>query len=138
MRKSLIASVCLHVAVLMWALIEFPFAREFDVKEVPSLPIDIVTPSEFTKIKAGTKDAKTEEPTAKPKPAEKPNDAKKEAPKKPDVTAALAPKPEPKEAEPEPPSPRKPRSRSPSPSPRRKPRRPRRPCPSPRLPSRRW
>ncbi len=118
MRTSLIASVILHASILIWALVELPFARELDVKEMPSLPIDIITPSEFTKIKAGVKDAKTDEPTAKEKPVEKPSEAKKEAPEK-KVTAALAPAPAPEpepEAEPVP-KPKKAEEPKPEPKP---------------------
>lgn len=101
MRKTLIVSAVLHAGVILWALIELPLAREFDVPDVPTLPIDIVSPDEFTKIKAGIRDAKKDAPAANDKPVEKPSEAKKEEPKKAESKAA-APPPEPKANQPEP------------------------------------
>jgi hypothetical protein len=74
-----------------------------------AIPVDLATPSELTKIKAGMADAKDEAPLAG-KPKEEKPEAVREAPKKPpEQSVALAEKPEekpkpetPKEAAPKP------------------------------------
>lgn len=106
MRKSLIASLLLHAAILVWLLVDFPFAREFDAAETPSLPVDIVTPSELTRLKAGSKDANKEEAAAKEKPADRPAEAKtksaKEEARRDSRSAEAVPAPKPAEAAPKP------------------------------------
>ena len=66
-RKSAVISIALHLAILLWAVVAFPTGRALDAPMIEDVPIDIVSPSEFTKIKAGTVDAKDEAPLA-PKP----------------------------------------------------------------------
>ncbi|MGB8710021.1 MAG: hypothetical protein WCD39_09690, partial [Methyloceanibacter sp.] len=67
MRKSAIISIALHLAILLWVLVVFPLGLALDAPMIEDVPIDIVTPSEFTKIKAGMVDAKDVAPLA-PKP----------------------------------------------------------------------
>jgi len=103
LRKSAIISIALHLAILLWVLVVFPSGRALDAPMIEDVPIDIVTPSEFTKIKAGMVDAKDVSPLA-PKPEEpKPKAvAEKEPPKPPKTPPPPAPrekaeeKPEPK------------------------------------------
>ncbi len=105
MRNGLIISVLLHGLVLVYALGYLPFGAPKDVPPPRPVPVDLVTPSEFTKIKAGRKEAKKDRP-AKPVAQKKPKSqvktpAKKQAkkvppkkskPKKKRVVAKRAPK----------------------------------------------
>jgi outer membrane biosynthesis protein TonB len=105
-RKSAVISIALHLAIVLWALVAFPTGRALDAPKIEDVPIDIVTPSEFTKIKAGMVDAKDDAPLA-PKPEEpKPKAVTEKAPPKPPkVEATPPPQPAPQEqaeAEPEP------------------------------------
>ena len=83
----------LHLAILLWVLAVFPSGRALDAPMIEDVPIDIVTPSEFTKIKAGMVDEKEEAPLA-PKPEEpKPKAvAEKEPPKPPKAEASTNPR----------------------------------------------
>lgn len=90
MRKPLIISVLLHGAILLFALITFPTFGDRLPDQPTPLPVDLVTPAELTKIKAGKRDAKEDVAKAdkKPEPPVK-KEAKKPTPKK--VEAAKAP-----------------------------------------------
>ena len=115
MSKSTFISAALHTAILLWVLVAFPAAK-ID-QQLLSIPIDLASPSEVTKLKAGTKDAKDDAPLAG-KPKEKQPEAVKEVEaKKPEQTAAVeqksepepkpTPKPEEKKADtPKPPAPK--------------------------------
>src|SRR6476620_12001851 len=92
-RKSAFISIALHLAILLWVLVVFPSGRALDAPRIEDVPIDIVSPSEFTKIKAGMVDASDDAPLA----------AKPEAPKPKAVTEKEAPKPPKAEAEVPPP-----------------------------------
>ncbi len=95
MRRSTFISIALHLAVLLWAVAAYT-GRALDAPLITDVPIDILTPSEFTKIKAGMVDAKDDAPLA----------PKLEEPKPKAVTEKEAPKPEEtKEAVPPPPPP---------------------------------
>jgi hypothetical protein len=86
-RKSAVISIALHLAILLWAVVAFPTGRALDAPMIEDVPIDIVSPSEFTKIKAGMVDAKDEAPLA-PKPeVPKPKAVTKEPPKPPKAEA---------------------------------------------------
>ena len=113
MRKSTFISAALHSAILLWALVAFPAAK-MDKAPLLAIPVDLATPSELTKIKAGTAEAKDEAPLAG-KPKEEKPQAVQEAKTPPEQSAAVAEKPEtelkpeekpkaetPKEAAPEP------------------------------------
>lgn len=98
MSRSTVISAALHAAILFFALVAFPAAK---MERVPliAIPVDLATPSELTRIKAGSKDAKDGAPLAG-KPKEKKPEAVKEAKKPSEQAAELAsaaePKPEPK------------------------------------------
>jgi colicin import membrane protein len=91
MGRSTFISAALHTAILLFALVAFPAAK-MEHAPLVAIPVDLATPSEVTKIKAGTKDAKDDAPLAG-KPKEQKPEAVKEA-AKPDEQAAEAPKPE--------------------------------------------
>jgi outer membrane biosynthesis protein TonB len=91
MGRSTFISAALHTAILLFALVAFPAAK-MEHAPLVAIPVDLATPSEVTKIKAGTKDAKDEAPLAG-KPKEQKPEAVKEA-AKPDEQVAEAPKPE--------------------------------------------
>jgi outer membrane biosynthesis protein TonB len=115
MGKSTFISAALHTAILLFALVAFPAAK---MEHMPlAIPVDLATPSELTKIKAGTKDEKSEEQltgkkeekppavkeaakTPEPQPEEKPKaELKPEEKPKPEPPKEAAAKPEPKKPE---------------------------------------
>jgi outer membrane biosynthesis protein TonB len=109
MGKSTFISAALHTAILLFALVAFPAAK-MEHMPLVAIPIDLATPSEVTKIKAGTQDAKDEAPLAG-KPKEQKPEAVKEAskpveePEKPKAEQKPEEKPKPqtpKEAAPKP------------------------------------
>lgn len=108
MGRSTFISAALHTAILLWALVAFPAAK-MDRAPLLAIPIDLATPSEVTKIKSGTTEAKDDAPLAGKPKEPKPEAVKEaEAKKPPEQTAAVdekAEKPEektetPKEAAP--------------------------------------
>lgn len=113
MRVGLIASVAGHAALLGWGLLAFPDAENFAAPPVESMPVDLVSIEELTRLQKGEKDAELREiasvsPTETPveetaQPAEKPGEAVQE-PTPSATEAASAPEPEPvPEPEPAPP-----------------------------------
>ncbi len=106
MRRSTFISIALHLAILLYAVVIFPAGRALDAPMIKDVPIDIITPSEFTKIKAGMVDAKDEAPLA-PKPdVPKPKAVREEDPPKPAVKQAALPPPLPEEKAPPEPAPK--------------------------------
>jgi hypothetical protein len=81
MGKSTFISAALHTAILLFALVAFPAAK-MEHTPIVTIPIDLAKPSEVTKIKAGTKDAKDEAPLAA-KPKEEKPEAVREAAQRP-------------------------------------------------------
>ncbi|MBV9557037.1 MAG: cell envelope integrity protein TolA [Pseudolabrys sp.] len=62
MKTASIVSVALHAAVLLWALISFS-GKALDAPSMESLPVDLVTTDQFSKMMKGVKDApKKDEP----------------------------------------------------------------------------
>jgi outer membrane biosynthesis protein TonB len=104
LRKAIAISLIFHAALLTWLLGYFSSSSNDRPKQVASapVPVDIMTPSQFTKIKAGEKKApkkKTAAPAPKPKPKKiaKPKPKLKAKPKpKPVKKARVRPKPKPK------------------------------------------
>jgi len=101
MGPSTFISAALHVAIVLFVIVSFPSSRMTPAPLV-AIPVDLSTPSDVTKVKAGTRDAKDEGPLAgKPKP-KKAQAVKEKASKAPEKTASIdkkaddAPKPEPK------------------------------------------
>jgi len=102
MGRSTFISAALHAAILLFALVAFSSTK---VDRTPlAIPIDLAAaPSDITKLKAGSADAKDDAALAG-KPKEPKPQAVKEADPKPDETAALtdAPPAKPKEDKPKP------------------------------------
>jgi hypothetical protein len=103
MGKSTFISAALHTAILLFALVAFPAAK-MDHSPLVAIPVDLAAPSEITKVKAGTAEAKDESPLAG-KPKEQKPEAVREAAKKSEPEekpkAELKPEEKPK-AEPKP------------------------------------
>ena len=110
MGRSTFISAALHTAILLFALVAFPAAK-MEHAPLVAIPVDLATPSEVTKIKAGTKDAKDDAPLAGKLKEQKPEAVKEAA--KPDEQTAEATKPEvkPKPAD-------KPKAEAPKPEPK--------------------
>lgn len=101
MRRSTFISATLHIAILLWAVVAWPTAK-MDTAPLVAIPVEVSTPAEVTKIKAGTKDA-TDEAALAGKPKEKTQEAVHEAAAKPEPKPEEAPKAEEKpEPKPEP------------------------------------
>lgn len=94
MRRSTFISAALHGALLLWVVAAFPTTK-LDSAPLQEIPVDLATPAEITRLKAGMANAKDEAPlVAKPK-EEKPV-AVKEKVEPPEKTEALPEKkPEP-------------------------------------------
>lgn len=92
----------MHLLILFWAVAVFPSAREKLPAKPTPLPVDLISQAQFTKIKAGQRNAKAENASAE----KKPEPVKKKAKKKPaKVKSVKAPEPKPKKtvkAEPKP------------------------------------
>lgn len=108
MQFGLVISVILHAAILGWALFTIQTQRDVRVPEAEPLAVELVTPSDVTRLKKGARDAKQLEAQAKDTP--KAETARKEA-DKPKVATAPPPPEEPpppppkEEAKAEPPKP---------------------------------
>jgi outer membrane biosynthesis protein TonB len=103
LRRSTVISIALHAAILVWAVAIFPSAR-LDAPPLLDVPVDVMSPSEFTKLKAGMVDAKDDGPVEKKPDAPKPKAlTEKTEPKPeekvPDKEAEAKPKDEPKTEE---------------------------------------
>jgi outer membrane biosynthesis protein TonB len=59
--KTLVASIALHVFVLGWAMISFS-ARSLEAPPPESMPVDIISADQLSKITAGIKSGKKENP----------------------------------------------------------------------------
>ncbi|MGD9867434.1 MAG: cell envelope biogenesis protein TolA [Hyphomicrobiales bacterium] len=104
MHKGLVASIALHCGILLWAVVSFA-GKDMSVPESQPIPVDLVSPTELTKIKAGVKDAKEEARAAEPKPEPPKPVAKKETPppkREQKAEAEPAPAPQAKAPEPKP------------------------------------
>jgi hypothetical protein len=98
MRRSAFISTALHVAILLLAVASWP-ETQMDAPALVEIPIDVLPPTELTKIKAGTADAKDEAPLAPKEEPPKPKAAA--APAKPQPAEAVTPPP-PSEPQPKP------------------------------------
>jgi len=98
MHIGLTISIIGHAAALLWGVISFS-AKPLDSKPTESLPIDIISTTEFTQLMAGNKNAPKAE---KPKPLVEKVDAPRPAK---DITAKVEDKPEIQAAKEEPPPP---------------------------------
>ena len=93
MRGGLATSVVLHAAILAWALLTIQSQRELRVPEPEPIAVDLITQSDLTRLRRGSRSAKQLEAEAKESPREDP--AKKEAPKPTPAAAAPPPPPPP-------------------------------------------
>jgi hypothetical protein len=92
LRVSMAISIFAHLTVIAWASFAFPAARSFEVEPMKALPVDIVSVSELTRLKAGVKTAKEDEGPAPGKAeSDKPDSGEKMSPPK--QVAALPPPP---------------------------------------------
>jgi outer membrane biosynthesis protein TonB len=111
--KTLIASVALHVLVIGWGLVSFS-TRSLEAPPPESMPVDIISADQLSKITAGIKTGEKDKPKplvekiADAQPAE---DAVGKITEKKEIVTASAPEPPPKpvekpvEKKPEPPKP---------------------------------
>ena len=104
MKAASVASVALHAAVLLWALISFG-GRSLEATPAASMPIDLVSIEDFTKLAKGAKDApKLEMPKPVAEKKEEPRPIEEVKPKlteKKEIQTAKA-EPPPPAAEPKP------------------------------------
>jgi colicin import membrane protein len=107
---GLIISLCLHAAVLGWAVLNIQTLAPLAVAEPEPVAIDLVTPAEVTKLRLGSREAKQLQ--AQPKESPRPDVAKKEAPK-PTPVATAPPPPEPAAPAKEDPKPEPPKTEPP-------------------------
>src|SRR5882762_4362793 len=105
MRTGLTISGVGHLALLVWGLVSFS-VRPFEAAPAESLPVDLISASEFSQMVAGSKTApKAEAPKpvvvkiGDPKP---PKDPTPKASDKPEITTAAAEKAPPPLPEPKP------------------------------------
>ena len=110
MPFGLLISLSCHVALLAWAFVSMRAVQELPTPDTPAISADIITPSEFLRLKQGSEDAKNLETKANDKPT--PDDSKNET-KKPDN----APPPPPAEAPPPPEPPKVEPPKPPEPDP---------------------
>jgi TonB family protein len=71
MRASLATSAILHAIILGWGMFALTAPESFDVADVESLPVELVSIAELTQIQKGAKDAKKDGPAA-PEPTVEP------------------------------------------------------------------
>ncbi len=110
MPFGFLISICLHAALLGWAYLSALSAAPLPTENTPSISAEIITPSEFLRLKQGSEDAKNLDTKAKDEPT--PDDSKNET-KKPDNAP---PPPPPQEvAKVEPPTPPEPTPPEPTP-----------------------
>lgn len=114
MPFGLIFSFACHTALLFWAFWSMRAVPQFIVSETPMISAEIITPSEFLKLKQGSEDAKKLETKAKDEP--KPDDSKNDT-KKPDNAPPPPPPPPQEVAKVEPPPPPEPPKVEPPPPP---------------------
>ena len=112
--KTLAASAALHVLVIGWGLVSFS-ARSLEAPPPESMPIDIISADQLSKITAGIKTGEKDKPkppvekVAEPKPVD--DDAVGKITEKKEVVTSAAPQPPPKpeekpvEKKPDPPKP---------------------------------
>jgi outer membrane biosynthesis protein TonB len=99
--KTLVASVALHVLVIGWGLVSFS-SKAFESTEIEAVPVEFVTDDQLSKITAGIKSGKKENPkplvekVAEAKPVD---DAVGKITEKKAIVTDAAPDPTPKPAE---------------------------------------
>ncbi len=111
--KTLAASIALHVLVIGWGLVSFS-ARSLEAPPPESIPVDIISADQLSKITAGSKSGEKDKPkplVEKVAEANPVDDPVGKITEKPEVKTDAAPEPPPKpvekpvEKKPEPPKP---------------------------------
>ncbi|XSG83443.1 MAG: hypothetical protein ACPW61_06600 [Methyloligella sp. ZOD6] len=97
MGRSAFISAALHVAIVLWLVVVID-GTPLDGEPIREIPVEILSPSELTQIKAGTQDAESDAPLA-PKPEEDKPEAVNE--KKAEQESTPPPPPPPEETPPE-------------------------------------
>ena len=92
MPFGLLISFACHAALIGWAFLSMRAVQQLHAEETPAISAEIITPSEFLRLKQGSEDAKKLETKAKEEP--KPDDSKNDT-KKPDNAVAPPPPPPP-------------------------------------------
>lgn len=109
MPLGLLLSLLFHAGLLAWALWSMHGVSQLPSPDTPAISAELITPSEFLRLKKGSEDAKHLETKANDKPTE--DDSKNDT-KKPDSAKAPPTPPPPQEMsaveEPPPPEPPKP------------------------------
>jgi colicin import membrane protein len=96
LKRSTFISIALHAAILLWVVAVFPSGRAVDLPPLEDVPVDVLSPSDFTKLKAGMADAKDDAPLKSKPQEDKPKAVtEKEMPKPPQQTAAVQPESKP-------------------------------------------
>ena len=111
MPFGLVLSLAFHAALLGWALFSMRSVPSL-TPDTPAIAADIITPSEFLRLKQGSEDAKNLETKAKeePKPDDSQNDTAKPSnaapppPPPPQEQQVAKAEPPPEAAEPPPPT----------------------------------
>lgn len=85
----------MHGAILFWAIGAFPDARDLSAPESQPIPVEVVSATEVTKIKAGDPAAEKEQPAASEEPEEPSQAEEKAETERPEPKRASAPEPEP-------------------------------------------
>ena len=125
MPFGLIFSFACHAALLIWAYGSMRAVPHLPVEETPMISADIITPSEFLRLKQGSEDAKKLETKAKDEPKQddskndtkKPDNAPPPPPPPPQEVAKVEPPSPPKVEPPPPPPPEPPKVEAPPPPP---------------------
>ena len=117
MPFGLLVSLLCHASLLVWAFWSMRGVQELPAPDTPAISAELITPSEFLRLKKGSEDAKHLETKANDKPTEddskndtkKPDNAPPPPPPPQEVAKAEPPAPpEPPKVEPEPPKPPEP------------------------------
>jgi outer membrane biosynthesis protein TonB len=99
--KTLLASIALHVLVLGWGIVSFS-TRSLEASPVESMPIDIISADQLSKITAGTRTGEKDKPkplVEKVADANPADDPVGKVTEKKEVVTAAAPEPPPKPVE---------------------------------------
>ena len=99
--KTLVASIALHVLVIGWGVISFT-SRSLEAPPPESLPVDIISADQLSKITAGIKNGEKDKPkplVEKVADATPADDAIGKVTEKKEITTSTAPEPPPKPAE---------------------------------------
>lgn len=91
MYLGLIVSVMLHAALIGWTLLSIHATRELKAPQSDPVAVELISPSDLTRLRQGSRDAKLTE--AQPKEAPKTEPVKKEAPRPRPQTALPPPSP---------------------------------------------